>query len=387
MKKKIAILGSTGSIGKALLKILDKDINNYEIVLLSANKNYKLLLNQAIKYKVKNLVLNNNKNFKILKNKNKRFKINIFNDFNNLDKILNYKIDYVMSSIIGIDGLEPTLKSIKHTKTIAIANKESIICGWSLIKKELKKRNTKFIPVDSEHFTIWYSLKNNNDLIDKLILTASGGPFLNLPISKFKKIKLSEALKHPNWKMGKKITVDSATMMNKVFEVIEARNLFDVNYKKISILTHPNSYLHSITKFCNGIIKIIAHDTNMKIPIFNSIFNDDVNNVIKTNDIDIRKLNKLDLKNVDDKKFPMIKILKELPDKNSLFETVLVAANDELVKQFLNKEIKFIDISKLLLKFLKNKEFVKFKYSQPKNIREILKINKYVRFKVQSKSI
>ena len=136
-----------------------------------------------------------------------------------LKKFLKKKIDYSMCSITGLDGLKPTIDIIKFTKKIAIANKESIICGWNLIRRELKKNNTKFIPVDSEHFSIWYGLKNNSDLIEKIYLTASGGPFLNLPYSKFKNIQIKEALKHPNWKMGKKITIDSATMMNKVLKL------------------------------------------------------------------------------------------------------------------------------------------------------------------------
>ena len=151
-----------------------------------------------------------------------------------------------MCAITGVEGLIPTLLSIRHTRKIAIANKESIICGWNLINKELKKFDTKFVPVDSEHFSIWYGMKNNKDIIEKLILTASGGPFINLPIKNFKKIKVSQALKHPNWKMGKKISVDSATMMNKVFEIIEAKNIFNLDYKNISILTHQ---LHTYIQF------------------------------------------------------------------------------------------------------------------------------------------
>ena len=163
-----------------------------------------------------------------------------------------------MSAISGIDGLLPTHKIINRTKLIAIANKEAIICGWPLIKKELKKHKTEFIPVDSEHFSI-FSLLNDKDKndIEKIFITASGGPFRNLPKKKFKKVKLRDALKHPNWQMGKKITIDSATMMNKVFEVIEAKNIFNSNYNKISILIHPKSYVHAIIKFKNGLSKFL----------------------------------------------------------------------------------------------------------------------------------
>ncbi len=187
--------------------------------------------------------------------------------------------------------------------------------------------------------------------------------------------------------MGKKITIDSATMMNKVYEIIEAKNIFSLNYNQISILTHPSSYVHGIIKFKNGLIKLIAHDTSMKIPIFNSI-QSELNRIsIKSNDVDIKKLNLLDFKKVNKKRFPLIQILKTLPGKNSLFETILVSANDELVNLFLKKKIKFTDISKTLLKIVKNKNFVKYKRIKPKSIREIVKLNKYVRLKINPKSI
>ena len=182
MKKKVAILGSTGSIGQSLLKILSKNKSDYEVKLLSAQKNYKLLFQQANTFKVKNLIITDKKYYNIaISKKNKSIKI--YNNFEKLEKILPKKIDYVMSSIVGIDGLRPTIKIIKYTKTIAIANKESIICAWNLIKNKLVKYNTKFIPVDSEHYSIWHALNNNIDSrnVKKIYLTASGGPLLNIP--------------------------------------------------------------------------------------------------------------------------------------------------------------------------------------------------------------
>ena len=387
MKKKIAILGSTGSIGKTLLNIIEKDRQNFEIVLLAANKNHKLLLKQAKKYNVKNLIISNLKSYKhIIKNK-KKLKIKVFNNFNYFNKIFKKKIDYSMSAITGIDGLIPTLKIIKYTKNIAIANKESIICGWSLIKKELKLNNTFFVPVDSEHFSIWYGLKNNIDQIDRIYLTASGGPFIDMPKNKFKKISVKQALNHPNWKMGKKISIDSATMMNKVFEIIEAKNIFNVNYNQLSILTHPKSYVHAIIKFNNGLIKFIAHDTDMRIPIFNSLYSaSDLKNM-KSSKINLNNLNNLNLNDVEIKKFPLIKILSQIPKKNSLFETILVTANDELVNLFLRGQINFLDISKRLLSIVNSQEFEKYKFISPKNVDQILKLNKYVSLKINPKSI
>ena len=258
MKKKISILGSTGSIGKNLLNIIKKDKKNFKITLLTARKNYKLLLKQANYFNVKNIIITDLNSYKKAKKINKNKKINIYNNFNFFDKILRSKIDYTMSSIIGLDGLYPTLEIIKYTKIIAIANKEAIICGWELIKKKLKIHKTKFLPVDSEHFSIWKIVnyeKNKN--IDQIFLTASGGPFLHKSINQIKDVNISDALNHPNWKMGKKISIDSATMMNKVFEVIETKNIFSTPYKKISILIHPKSYIHAIVKFNDATIKFL----------------------------------------------------------------------------------------------------------------------------------
>ena len=386
MKKKIAILGSTGSIGKSLIEIIKKDKKNFEIILLSADKNYKEILKQAKIFNVKNIIIKNQKSFDKLKKK-KLNKIKIFNNYDSLNNIFKKKIDYVMSAISGIQGLDPTVKIIKYTKKIAIANKESIICGWNIINDELKKNNTRFIPVDSEHFSLWYGMNSlRKDSIEKIYITASGGPFYKTPIKNFKKIKVSEALNHPNWKMGKKISTDSATMINKIYEVIEAKNIFDIEYDKIDILIHPKSYVHAILKFTNGLSKIIVHDTTMKIPIFNTIFFNSTKK-IKSKKIDIMSLNNLDLKRINPKRFPMINLIKLLPKKQSLFETVIVSANDKLVELFLEKKISFLDIQRKLFKIIKKKEFLKFKNKSPKNLREISDLNKYVRLKISQNSI
>jgi 1-deoxy-D-xylulose-5-phosphate reductoisomerase len=387
MKKKIAILGSTGSIGKTLFKILLKEKKNFDIVLLTAHKSHNVLIKQAKVFNVKNLIITNKKSYEVLKKETRNTNIRVFNDFAKLNKIFKKKIDYVMSSVSGIQGLEPTIKLIKFTKKIAIANKESIICGWNLIQAELEKYKTEFIPVDSEHFSIWYGLKNSKTInLEKIFLTASGGPFYKTPLSKFKKIKISDALNHPNWKMGKKISTDSATMINKVYEVIEAKKIFNINYKKIKILIHPKSYIHAILKFNNGLINIIVHDTTMKIPIFNTLFLNS-NRKLKTNPINIKILNNLNLNNVSSTHFPMIKLLNFLPDDHSLFETVIVAANDKLVELFLDNKIKFTDIQKKLFKIIKKKEFQKFKKKLPINIRDITNLNNYVRLKIDKNNI
>jgi len=386
--KKIVIFGSTGSIGTSLLNIIKKDKKNFKIQLISANKNYKKFIKQAKFFNVKNLIITDQNSFlkakKVINNKN----INVYNNFSIFKKIFkNNKADYTMSAITGFQGLMPTLDIIKFTKVIAIANKESIICGWNLIKKDLNKYKTKFIPIDSEHFSIWSLIGNSKyKNFEKIYLTASGGPFRKLPLKQFVNITPNKALKHPNWSMGKKISIDSATMMNKVFEVIEAKKIFDLKYSQLEILIHPQSYLHAIVKFDNGLTKLLLHDTNMIIPIFNSLHQEE-NYKMKSYPLNIKTLNNLDLKKIDKIRYPLIKIINSLKNKDSLFETIIVSANDSLVNKFLKNEIKFTDISKNLLKFLSRKEFKKFIKIRPKNINQIEKLADYVSLKINTTSV
>ena len=385
MKKKIVILGSTGSIGKTLIDILKKAKNNITLSLLTSNTNYKELLEQVKIFDVRNIIISDPRIFLKVKILLKSKDINVYNNFESIHKIFKKdKIDYTMSAISGFEGLKPTLDIIKFTKLIAIANKESIICGWSLINKSIKKNKVKFIPVDSEHFSIWSLMsRSSNADIEKVFITASGGPFNNLSFKKFKLIKLREALNHPSWSMGKKISIDSATMMNKVFEIIEAKKIFNFKYKQIEIIVHPQSYVHAMIKFSNGLIKILVHETNMKIPIFNSLY-PNFEKKINSKKINFDILNNLDFNKVDTKKFPVVKLINSLPHKESLYETVLVSANDRLVKHFLEKKIEFTDISKFLLKIIKRKEFQKYKHKAPINIDQIRSLNQYVSLKIDN---
>ena len=378
-KKNVIIFGSTGSIGCTLVEILKKDQKKFNVKLLTCNKNIKLLLKQILIFDVKNVIITNKESFLKLKKILKKKNIKIYNNFDEIDKIFKKQnIDYLMNAISGIDGLLPTLNTIKYCKNIAIANKESIICGWNLIQKKLLRNKTNFIPIDSEHFSIMSLLNNTEvDQIENIYITASGGPFLNYPLTKFKSITPKLALNHPNWKMGKKISIDSATMMNKVFEIIEAQKIFKTDYKKLKILVHPKSYVHAIVKFSNGLTKILVHDTNMKIPIFNSIY-PMFEKRIKSKEFDLKKMNNLNFQKIELKRFPLVKILSILPNKCSLFETVIVSANDTLVKNFLEGKIKFNDISILLFKITNNLEFRKYKKISPKSVEDIIKLKEYV---------
>jgi len=339
MKKKIIILGSTGSIGSTTLNIIKNDKKNFKIELLSTNKNIKKVFNQAVQFNVKNIIVSDYQSYIKAKEKYSKYKIKFHKSFSVIDSLFKKnEIFYTMVSVVGIDGLDPTLRSIKYSKNIAIINKESLICGWNLISEKLKRYKTNFFPVDSEHFSIFSLIdKNQRDNIDTMYITASGGPFLNYSLARLSKAKLKDALNHPNWSMGKKISVDSSTMMNKVFEVIEAKKIFNFPYKKIKILIHPKSYIHALVKLKNGITKILLHDPDMKIPIHNTIYYPD-NKTIKTKSLNYKILNNLNFQKVDTKKFPLIKILNILPKKNSLYETALISINDYFVSMFLKKK-------------------------------------------------
>ena len=388
MKKKIVILGSTGSIGSTTIKIVNRDKNAFKVVLLTANKNYKKLFLQAKKINCKNILIHDEKNYLISLKKNKNNNLKIFHNINDFTKTLKKRVDYTMCSITGLAGLKPTLDAIKFSYNIAIANKESIICGWNFIESDLKKYKTKFIPIDSEHFSIWSLIKNYKpSQIQKIFITASGGPFLKLSRNELKKVLPKDAIKHPNWSMGKKISVDSATLMNKVFETIEAQRIFNLPLSKFKILIHPNSYVHAIVNFTNGISKFLIHETSMEIPIFNSLYLDDLSKQLRTKEIDFDKINNLNFIQVSNSQFPSINFLKKIPNNISLFETVLVSANDSLVGLFLNRQITYLEIYKILNIITSQKEFTKLKLIKPSSLGQINKLSKYVALKTKALSV
>jgi len=384
MKKKIGILGSTGSIGENTFKIISNNKNDFNVIFLSTNNNVQKLYKQSIKVKPKAVIIFNKKKYFKFKNKFIKKKIKVFNTFNDLKlSIIKKKIDYIMCSISGLAGLDSTINCIDKTKNIAIANKESIICAWELIEKKLIKNKTKFIPVDSEHFSIWSLLQNQSiKSVEKVIITASGGPFLNYKMNKLRTVKPNEAIKHPNWKMGKKISIDSATLMNKVFEIIEAQRIFKIDINKFEIFIHPKSYIHSIIKFINGQIKILAHEADMKIPIFNSIYGKKIKKIY-TKKIDINLINNINLMRVSLSRYPVIKILNKIGNKNTLFETVVISANDELVDLYIKNKITFLEINKFLFKILKFKKYSNLTNKKPRKISDIINLSEEVRLKTR----
>jgi len=382
MKKKIAILGSTGSIGKSTLEVIKKDKKNFNVVYLSANNNYKKLIQQAKEFNAKNVLIKNEKFYEIVRDSLKKNKTKVFSGNTSINKIISGKLDYTMSAIVGLAGLQPTIDIIKVSKTVAIANKETIICGWEILSKLIKKYKTKMLPVDSEHFSIMELTKGVSDKeIEEIIITASGGPFLNKPISRLKNAKPRDAINHPNWKMGKKISIDSANLMNKVFEVIEACKIFEFNKNKYRIMIHPQSYVHSIIRYKNGLIKMVLYNTDMKIPISNTLYGSK-NNILNIRKIDAKILSKLSFKNVDVKQFPSIKLINKCLTLGVLTPTIVNAANEVLVSMFLNKKIGFLDIVSKINEIFKDKDFKKYATRNAASINDVKISDNWARLKM-----
>ncbi len=380
MKKKLSIFGCTGSIGETTLNLLRKKNKEYDFHIFTGYKNIKKIKYLIKKYRPNFFIIFDNNTYIKIKKENFKNKVKILNT-EEYRRFKFKKSDISILAIPGIAGLEPTLKAIKISKKVLIANKESVICGWELIEKLVKKYNVEIFPVDSEHFSIMnlISHSNKND-IEKIFLTASGGPFLNYPLKKMKTIKPSQATNHPKWKMGKKISVDSATLMNKIFEVIEANKLFSIDLKKIEILIHPQSLVHAIVKFKNGLYKLLYFDTDMSIPIGNALFEKDFQ-IKKTTQLKKKYLAKdLNFLQVDYKKFPAIK-LKPILNKYHSLPIILNAANEIFVDQFLKKNIGFCSIINYLFSLLKDPKMRKYAIKKTSNLKTILIIDKWARDK------
>ena len=383
MKKKISVFGCTGSIGDTTFKLLNTN-KEYHFYILTGYKNYKKIIYLIKKYKPKFFVIFDDRTYLKVKRNLQKNKVKLLNseDFFSFEF---KKSDVSILAIPGIAGLKPSLKIIKRSKKVLIANKESVICGWNLINKLAKKNKVKIIPVDSEHFSIMKLINSiNKKYIDKIYLTASGGPFLNFPLKKMSKIKPSQALNHPKWKMGKKISIDSATLINKIFEVIEANKLFSIDLKKIDILIHPQSLVHAIVKLKNGLYKFLYFETDMSIPIGNALFekNFNVKNFSKIN-LKLKKSDfakHLDFLKVDKKKFPAIK-LKPILNKYISIPIILNAANEIFVDQFLKKNMSFCSIINYLFYLLKDPKMRKYAIKKPSNLKTILSIDKWTRVK------
>ena len=347
MKKKVTILGSTGSIGVNALNV----INNLEIdiVGLSANTNSQLLIEQAKKFQPESVSIVDEDAYLIVKDALKNTSIDVLCGKNGLLEISSRDdVDLVLNALVGSAGMLPTVYAIRAGADIALSNKESLVMAGKIIERERKKANVNIFPVDSEHSAIWQCLVGESkEEVKRLILTGSGGPFREKKISTFKDIKPEDALKHPNWEMGKKITIDSASMMNKGLEVVEAVWLFEMDPQKVDIVVHPQSIIHSMVEFDDTSVKAQLGLPDMKIPIQYAL---SYPNHIKTNwePLDLVKIKSLTFESVNYERFPCIKLAYESLARGGTSSSVLNVANEQAVYRFLKKEIGFMEIPKLI---------------------------------------
>ncbi|GIS31577.1 MAG: 1-deoxy-D-xylulose 5-phosphate reductoisomerase [Flammeovirgaceae bacterium] len=347
--KKVAILGSTGSIGTQTLEVISDNKNIFEGELLTAFSNHTLLINQALLHKPKAIIFGDRSKEKVILNSLKNEEIEIYFGEESLNNFLNYcNPDIVLTALVGKSGLIPTINTIKKGIDLALANKETLVVAGSIINKLCKEKKVNIYPVDSEHSAIFQCLVGESrDTIDKIILTASGGPFRNKKLNELKNISKKEALNHPNWEMGEKITIDSSTLMNKGLEVIEAKFLFDIDIQKIKVVVHPQSIIHSMVEFNDGSIKAQLGEPDMKLPIQYALFSGKrLKN--KFTHYDFIKNNTLTFEEPCLKTFNNLKLAFDAGKLGGNAPCILNASNEIVVDAFLNEKIRYLDMTKII---------------------------------------
>lgn len=375
-KKKIAILGSTGSIGTQALEVLDLIPDMFEIIALSAGSNIDLISNQINKYKPELVCVKTQKDAEKLKEKHGNVKF-VFGD-NGLIEIANIeKIEMILVAVSGKIGLKPTVQAIKNKKDIALANKETLVMAGDIVMKLAKENNVNILPVDSEHSAIFQCLSNREE-VKHLVITASGGPFRNSSIEEMQDANLDEALAHPRWKMGKKITVDSATLMNKGLEVIEAHHLFNFKYEDIKVILHPQSYIHSAVEYNDGSIIAQIGNPSMHIPIQYALTYPNRVEGIETESFDFIKAAKFEFYEPDMVKFPSLALAFEAGKKGGTYPVCMNAANEEAVFAFIEKKIKFLEIYEITKKI-----FDEYTSIENATLEQILEEDEKIRIKTK----
>ena len=347
--KKIAILGSTGSIGTQTLEVISDNKNIFEVELLTAFSNDKLLITQARLYKPSTIIFGDRSKEKVIRNELKNEKIDIYFGEESLNNFLSYcNPDIVLTALVGKSGLIPTINCINKGINVALANKETLVVAGNIIYDLCKEKKVNIYPVDSEHSAIFQCLVGEKkEEINKIILTASGGPFRNKKLDELKNITKKEALNHPNWEMGEKITIDSSTLMNKGLEVIEAKFLFDVDIKKIKVVVHPQSIIHSMVEFIDGSIKAQLGEPDMKLPIQYALSSGGrIRNKFKQ--YDFFKNNTLTFEEPCLKTFNNLKLAYEAGEVGGNAPCILNASNEIVVDAFLKEKIKYLDMTKLI---------------------------------------
>mgnify|MGYP003965771987 FL=1 len=360
MKKRVAVLGSTGSIGTQTLQVIDSHNDLFEVELLTAFNNSKLLIEQAIQYEPNVVVIGNPDHYSTVRDALENTDIKVYAGKDAINQVVEMDtIDTVVIGIIGIDAIEPIIRSLQNNKKIALANKESIVVAGSIIKEEAVKSSGQIIPIDSEHSAIFQCLMGEvGNTISKIVLTASGGPFLDVNISDIRSVGPEDALKHPNWNMGDKISVDSATLMNKGLEAIEAHWLFNIPADKIEVLIHPQSIIHSLVYFVDGSIKTQLSYPDMRIPIQFAL---SYPNRIKSSlpELDLLKKSELKFMLPDVKKFRNLALAFKALESGGNMPCILNAANDIAVRAFMDKRISLLDIPEIVEKSMDSIPLIK----------------------------
>jgi 1-deoxy-D-xylulose-5-phosphate reductoisomerase len=353
--KNISVLGSTGSIGRSSLEVIDKLKHKFKVVGLTAGRNTQLLEKQIEKFRPKIVSLEKKEEAEDLKRKFKGKSIQVTFAQEGAEEVASFsENDIIISAITGINGLRPTLAAVQEGKKIALANKESMVVAGSLIQDRVRKYGAQLIPVDSEHSGVFQCLaKEKMDNVKKVTLTASGGPFFWKPASAMNNISPEEALNHPRWKMGKKVTIDSATLMNKGLELIEARWLFSLEPRQLGVLIHPQSVVHSLVEMSDGSVLAQLSPTNMKIPIQYALTYPEREDSLLPS-LDLSEIKALEFYEVDTEKFPIIKLARLALEEGESFPIALNAANEVAVSAFLEKRIKFMDISEMVKEIIEN---------------------------------
>jgi 1-deoxy-D-xylulose-5-phosphate reductoisomerase len=353
--KNISILGSTGSIGRSSLEVIDKLSNRFKVVGLTAGRNTQLLEKQVEKFRPKIVSVEKEEEAEDLRRKFKGESVRVAFAQEGAEEVASFsENDIVISAITGIDGLRPTLAAVQEGKKIALANKESMVVAGSLIQEKVQKFGAQLIPVDSEHSGVFQCLaKEEMENVKKVTLTASGGPFFLKSPSEMNNISLEEALNHPRWKMGKKVTIDSATLMNKGLELIEAHWLFGLAPQQLGILIHPQSIVHSLVEMSDGSVLAQLSPTDMKIPIQYALTYPEREDSLLPS-LDLSEIKALEFYEVDTEKFPIIKLARLALEKGESFPIALNAANEVVVSAFLEQRIKFMDISEVLTGIVEN---------------------------------
>lgn len=377
--RNISILGATGSIGTQTLDVIRQSKEELRLIAISANTSVKKVIEIIEEFNILYVAMMDKKSAEEIKkycddnNKN----IEVYNGIEGLNKIATLKeIDIVVTSVVGMIGLEPTIKAIEAKKDIALANKETLVVAGEIVMKKAKEYNVKILPVDSEHSAIFQSLRGNDlNTLKKIILTASGGPFRGKTINELLDIKVEDALKHPKWNMGRKISIDSATLMNKGLEVIEAHWLFDCDYDNIQVVVHPQSILHSMVEYTDGSIIAQLGAQDMRLPIQYAI-NYTERKELVADTIDFYNISQLTFEKPDMNTFKSLKLAYKAGKIGGLMPTILNGANEACVELFLEKKIKFLDIADTIEKCM---EVFKDKSNEEITIENIIKLDKEVK--------